>query len=98
MGKERGEEMTDITSTEINIVRGGQEIEVCVDGYVEYVVDRNYGADADGNRAVKKVVVTDVKDVTSYYDGEEFGGEIKLTDSELKQAESALAEKFLEGV
>lgn len=81
-----------ITST-MMVERNGEEVEVDIDGYVSFSVDRHYGADADGNRAISKTFVDDVTDIAAYDHGED----ISLNSIELEAAADKLTHKFLEG-
>ncbi len=81
--------MRDITTIRMDIL--GQE--VIIDGYVHYHVDRNYGADADGNRATSRTFVEGITDIEAI-DAE--GNDVQLTDNQKENAEEALIRKFME--
>lgn len=72
----------------------GEEIEINVDGYVHYHVERNWGADSDGHRGIKKIFVDDVKDVEAY---DLDGADVELTEAQKEEAIELLGNKFLEG-
>lgn len=68
--------------------------EVNIDGYVYYHTDTNYGADADGNRGVRRTFVDDVTEVSARdFDGED----VSLCPADTDRAAELLTRKFLEG-
>lgn len=69
------------------------DLEVIVDGYVIYYVDKRYGADADGNRAVKRTFVDDVVDIDAV---DVLGNDVVLTARELEIASIKLIDRFFE--
>lgn len=69
------------------------DVEVNIDGYVHYYVDKNYGADADGNRGQVCTFIDDVTDVSAYLDDVR----IELSPRDLQRATVALGNLFLEG-
>lgn len=80
---------SEITSTTM-LVRG-EECEV--DGYVSFTVENDYGADADGNRGVAKIIVDDVTSIEAYdYNGDN----VTLNPDEIEIAAQQLTNKFLE--
>ena len=84
--------MKDFVSSEMMVNRNDDEFEVNIEGWIIYSVDTNYGADADGNRGVKKIFAEDIEDLTAYtVDGDDF----ELTTDEREQAEDILTHKFL---
>lgn len=84
--------VTTSTMMEIN----GEEIEVNVDGYVQYSVDTQYGADADGKRGIKRTVVDDVENI-GVYDPLSFDDIYdSLNDNNKEKASDAIVEAFLE--
>lgn len=85
--------MQKLISTSMTIYRD-QFQEVNIDGYVVYSEDNEYGADADGNRATKRITVEEVKDIFAY---EVDGDTISLSQEEKEQAEDLLTTKFMEG-
>lgn len=86
--------MREITSAEMEITRGEDVKEIIIDGYVEYEVDTNYGADADGNRGEKRTIITDVIDIEAWTEGLE---DFDLSEEETIKAGEILARKFLQG-
>jgi hypothetical protein len=84
----------ELTSTTMMVEREGDEIEINIDAYVHYSVDRSYGEDADGNRGVSRTFAEDITGLSAYtVEGDDF----KLTPDERDRAEEILTEKFLEG-
>ena len=84
--------MESLTLAKMMVTRNDDEFEISIDGYVVYSVDHNYGADADGNRGVKKIFVEDIKNLSACtVDGEDFS----LTQSEYDEAAEILADSFL---
>ena len=84
---------TKLVESSIIIKRGGEEVEVYIDGYVRFHVERDYGADADGRRGISKTMVDDVSDLMAHTtEGEDF----ELTDLEKECAENILTMKFLD--
>jgi hypothetical protein len=75
------------------ITRNEEDVEITVDGYVCYVVDTRYGADADGHRWVCKVFPEDVEGLEAY-DSE--GESVDLTSDERDMAIELLTNKLLE--
>lgn len=84
----------DITISKMVIERGGEPVDVLVEGYVYYSIDNNYGADADGNRAVAWVDVDEVRDVKAY--NMLTDEPVMLTDDETCRASREIAVAFLE--
>lgn len=72
--------------------RNGEDIEVDIEGWVEYSVDRFYGTDADGNRGESRIFAEDIDGVNAWELG---GDELELTPQEIKVAEDKLIDKFL---
>ncbi len=70
------------------------DIEVTVEGMVEYEIDRNYGADRDGNRGECRVFVTGVTDITAFDPYLNTG--CSLSKDEELQASDVLKDKFIE--
>lgn len=67
--------------------------EVIIDGYVEYYVEHNYGADADGKRGMKRIFIEDVTNVEAVdLDGNDF----ILNIDNLTRASEVLVTKFME--
>lgn len=86
--------MRDLITVERLVERNGEEIPIYVEGYVEFHIECDYGADRDGNRGIKKVFVDDVHSVSaSDYDGDE----IILTLPEIESSSELLVIEFLEG-
>jgi hypothetical protein len=83
-----------IVAIDMMIERNGSEQEIIVDGYVIWNEDTRYGADADGNRGVKRIAVYEVQDIFAHDDNDD---EIKLTESEIERAAEKIKIKFLEG-
>ena len=67
--------------------------EIAIEGYVNYSVDRNYGADADGNRGS---VLKEVDDVTNLSAYNEDGDYVELNESQKDRACEILTRSFLE--
>ena len=68
--------------------------EVVIDGYVHYHTEAKWGADADGNRGVKRTFVDDVTNINIYsYEGDD----VKFTADDENRAADILGTKFLEG-
>jgi hypothetical protein len=90
--------MREVVATTIDVTRtidnNPEPVEVFLDGWVDFTVDKNYGADADGNRGMKKIIVNDVFDVSATDDQ---GNDVILTEEEKAVAEEALVRQFLEG-
>jgi hypothetical protein len=84
-------EMKELVTIDLMI----NDVEYTVDGYASFYEDRNYGADADGNRGTCRTVVTDITDIGVY--GSDFENIYhKLTDAEKDRCAAALTRKFLE--
>lgn len=90
--------MREVVATKMDVTRKIDDeevpVEIFVDGWVEFNVEKEYGADADGNRGVKRTFVTDVFDVTAT---DEEGNDVILTETEKSLAEENLVREFLEG-
>lgn len=84
--------MTSVQTIDMEIIRGGLPIEVTVEGSVGYYEESDYGADADGGRGVKRLVITEVRNVQAFLDT---FANVKLTDAEVEQASELLTSKFL---
>lgn len=83
---------TDLTFSKMIVERDGVEVEVDIEGYVEFSIDTKYGEDADGGLGEVRTFIEDVTDICAYdIDSLEFD----LTESEIKEAKKILAEKFL---
>jgi len=80
-----------IATTTIEIEEDNGLIEIQVEGYVIYSIDKSYGEDADGNRGTSKTIVDDVVELTAYYNSDV----IDLTDPQKQQAEDAIVKSFL---
>jgi len=74
------------------IKRDNDDIEIIADAEIHYYIDRAYGADADGNRAVSRTFVQDVRDFHAcvFPSCEDF----ILTKDEQDIAEEMLVDKF----
>ena len=83
-----------VQATMAQDVKDGGIEEITIEGWVNYEVDINYGADADGNRGSRRTVVEDVEDIKGY---DVLNDEIKLSVDQLIAASEILANKFLEG-
>ncbi|NJO00330.1 MAG: hypothetical protein HC880_00440 [Bacteroidia bacterium] len=66
---------------------------VDVTGLVEYTIERNYGADADGNRGCSKVIVQNVSNIKARDDQM---NEVELNKLEEESAIDELVRNFLE--
>jgi len=75
----------------MQIIRAGNEVEVDIDGYVEFSKTK-YG------RNIVEDEVTSVHDIDAWYDGADTVMDVELTEEEKKQAEQLLTDKFREGV
>ena len=85
--------MRDIISTDWLIEKpDGELVEVNLEGWVHYHIDRRYGEDADGNRGESRTFVDDVEDAKAYKSN---GDDYALTKEEQEQAEEILVQKFL---
>jgi len=80
-----------IATTTIEIEEDNGLIEIQVEGYVIYSIEKSYGEDADGNRGTSKTIVDDVVELTAYYNSDV----IDLTDPQKQQAEDAIVKSFL---
>lgn len=74
------------------IIQREEEKEVELEGWVEYEIDRDYGADRDGCRGVVRVLPQEVTEVYGFIDGDF----IYLTTNELENARELLVNRFLE--
>jgi hypothetical protein len=75
------------------IKRGGEDMEVYVDGYVHSSKDVLFGADADGHRGISRVLVEKTDGVmASTMSGES----VILTEIEYEAASDLLTETFLQ--
>lgn len=83
----------ELVTTSMTVIRGEEEIEIVIDGYVEYYQDSNYGADADGNRGMKRIFVRDVYEIGTY---DEKSQPFDLTPEELVKAAETITRLFLE--
>lgn len=81
-----------IVQTRMIVERGDEEIELYIDGSVDYSEEKNYGEDAEGGRAESRIFVEDITDITAWGI---FGEDIVLTLKEREKAERLLAEEFL---
>lgn len=86
--------MREVISSTMMVDRDHGSVEINIEGWVEYHIERDYGADADGNRGVKRVFVDDIDDIMAY---DSSGENIELTDSEKEAAVEILVRRFLEG-
>lgn len=84
-----------IVSTSMMVNRNDEEIELQIDGYVEFEHDYRWGEDADGHYGVGRTFVEDVVDVEAY--DALYGNDFDLTVEEHEQAKRLLAEEFLMG-
>jgi len=92
MGKERSKKMSrECISTTMEVVRAGNNVEVDIDGYVEFSKTKH------GTNIVE-VEVTSVHDIDAWYDGADTVMDVELTEEEKKQAEQLLTDKFRESV
>jgi len=82
-----------IVSTSMMVKRHDEDIELDIDGFVEFEHEYNWGQDADGHYGVGKTFVEDVVEINAYCDDEDF----VLTADEVEQAKRTLAEEFLMG-
>lgn len=85
--------MKTLVTSNMMIERDGEEIDINIDGYVWFTVDRNYGADADGNRGIVKLEVKDIYDVRGYFENL---SDANLTQHEIDQACERLFNQFSE--
>ena len=86
--------MKQLMMEDMEIERNGNKQIVSVDGYIGYFIDRDYGADADGHRGIKKVSIDGIDDLMAHSDTCET---INLSPEEKARAEDILIRKFLEG-
>ena len=77
--------MRELITTSMEVIRGGNPVEVSIDGYVH----------ANGTHP-KEVEVTGVTDIDAWIDGDDESEDVELTEEENNQAEELLMEKFLE--
>lgn len=74
------------------IERDGGFMPVEVIGIVQYSIDRNYGADADGNRGVFVVEINDIVGMSVW---DENVNEVNITDNERDLLGEKLANRIL---
>lgn len=84
--------MNEFKTMTVEIDRNGELIPVEIEGLIHYYVVPDYGADADGNRRVAKVVITGVSNFDCYANSQH----IELEPKEQEHSEGKLVEKFLE--
>ena len=75
------------------VQRGNEDLEVFIDGWVNYTVDTRWGADADGNRWTARVFPEDVEGLSAY---DVDGDNVELSLDEIEAAENALVDHLLE--
>lgn len=91
MPKEKLEMSRECICTTMEIVRAGNQVEVDIDGYVEFRKTKQ-GAN------IVEVEVTGVRDIDAWYDGADAVIDVELSKEEMAQAEQLLTDKFREGV
>ena len=77
--------MRELITTSMEVIRGGNPVEVSIDGYV-----------TSECKHPKEVEVTGVTDIDAWIDGDDESEDVELTEEEKNQAEELLTEKFLE--
>ncbi len=82
--------MTTIVTTEMELEDGTN---ISIQGYVHYLLDNNYGADADGNRVGTVTEVEEVTEIKAYDDDLK---EIELSEEDIERATEILTREFLE--
>jgi hypothetical protein len=85
------EKMRECHCATMQVIRAGNEVEVDIDGYVEFTKTKH-------GMNIVEVEVTSVHDIDAWYDGADTGMDVELTEAERKQAEQLLTDKFREGV
>lgn len=88
----KGEPMKEYAASKMLIDREG-DVEVFIEGDVEYSIDKRYGEDADGNRGEPRFIAEDVYNFQAELDGEI----IQLTPQEEERAKEILTDKVREG-
>jgi hypothetical protein len=83
----------ELVMTSVEVEHEKDLVELQVEGYVYFSVDKSYGEDADGNRGESRTFVEEVQDVMAYKDD---GEEYALTMAQKEKAEQALVDKFLD--
>lgn len=86
--------MTSYKMTNMIVIRNDGEVEIYIEGDIEYSEDKYYGENSDGKYGVRKVIIDDVKNIAALdFDG----NALNLTDNEIEQAKFKLGQYFLEG-
>lgn len=67
-------------------------IEIDVEGVVEYYIDNNWGADADGNRGSTRIFIDEIDNIRAFSESEE----IALSENDYEMAIEILSDKFFE--
>jgi len=77
----------------MTVVRAGTDVEVKIDGNVQYKLGK-----LKKSWIIEEVEVKEVTDIDAYYDDGEETGNVTLSNEEMAQAEQLITEKFKEGV